>query len=61
MIINNLGGPVSDKYGRKLTIIVADILFTVGALVMGLATTIPILIIGRILVGVRSFFGSIFF
>lgn len=46
-----VGGPFSDKYGRKPTIVLADLLFTLGALVMGMAPTIPVLLIGRVLVG----------
>lgn len=46
------GGPFSDKFGRKPTILVADVLFVVGAVVMSSAPTIAILILGRILVGV---------
>jgi SP family myo-inositol transporter-like MFS transporter 13 len=47
-----LGGPFADKYGRKPTIILADILFAVGAIVMGIAGTIPVLLVGRFIVGV---------
>ena len=47
-----VGGPFSDKLGRKPTIILADIMFTIGAIVMGVAPTIPVLILGRVLVGV---------
>jgi SP family myo-inositol transporter-like MFS transporter 13 len=50
------GGPFSDKFGRKPTIMIADILFVAGAVVMGTAPTIPILIVGRILVGVRHIY-----
>jgi MFS family permease len=54
-----LGGPFSDKYGRKPTIILADILFTIGAIIMGLAGTIAVLLVGRFVVGVIDHF-SIF-
>jgi SP family myo-inositol transporter-like MFS transporter 13 len=47
-----LGGPFADKLGRKPTIILADVLFTIGAIIMGVAPTIPVLILGRIVVGV---------
>jgi len=47
-----IGGPFADRYGRKMTIIMADVFFTVGALVMGLAPSIAVLILGRVLVGV---------
>lgn len=48
-------GPISDSYGRRLTIILADILFTIGAVIMGVAPTIAILIIGRFIVGVSYY------
>ena len=38
--------------GRKPTIILADICFTVGAIVMGTAPSIAVLILGRLIVGV---------
>lgn len=47
-----IGGPFSDKVGRKPTILFADILFTIGAIVMGVANSIAVLIVGRLLVGV---------
>ena len=49
-----IGGPVADRYGRRLTIILADIFFIIGALVMGLAPSIGVLILGRAIVGVCS-------
>ena len=50
-----MGGPLSDSYGRKKTIMVADVLFSLGAVIMGIAPTIAILIIGRFVVGVSHF------
>jgi SP family myo-inositol transporter-like MFS transporter 13 len=50
-----VGGPSSDKLGRKPTILIADILFVAGAVVMGTAPTIAVLILGRILVGVSPY------
>jgi MFS family permease len=49
-----LAGPLSDTFGRKKSIIVCDILFTMGALLMGLATSISMLIFGRFIVGVSG-------
>jgi len=45
-------GTISDKIGRKKVILFADIMFTLGAIVMAWAPTITWLIVGRILVGV---------
>ena len=53
-----IGGPVSDSYGRKLTIMLADVLFSLGAIVMGTAPNIPVLIVGRFIVGVSLTFMS---
>ena len=46
-----IAGPCSDAFGRKPVIIASDIIFTIGSLVMATAETIPILIIGRLIVG----------
>ena len=50
-----VAGPLSDKYGRKVTTIGADILFTIGAIVMAKASSIGMLVIGRLIVGVSFF------
>ena len=42
---------MSDKFGRKATILIADVLFAVGALVMGFAWNILMLVLGRLIVG----------
>lgn len=46
-----VGGWMTDKVGRKRSIMVADVLFTVGALVMALAPSPWVIILGRIFVG----------
>ena len=45
-------GSISDKFGRKKVIIIADVLFTVGAVLMATAPTIAWLMIGRLIIGV---------
>ena len=45
-------GTVSDYYGRKKLIMFADVMFTLGSLLMGYAPTITMLIIGRVIVGI---------
>ena len=42
-----LGGPISDKFGRKTTLKVADVLFLIGAALMALAQSSPMLIAGQ--------------
>ncbi|CAH9072018.1 unnamed protein product [Cuscuta epithymum] len=46
-----LGGLLSDKIGRKRSILIADVLFFLGAIVMALSPTPWLIIIGRVLVG----------
>ncbi|KAK6265079.1 hypothetical protein SCA6_020513 [Theobroma cacao] len=45
------GGWMNDRFGRKLSILVADALFFVGAIVMALAPAPWMIILGRIFVG----------
>ncbi|CAK9187582.1 unnamed protein product [Ilex paraguariensis] len=45
------GGWINDRFGRKISILVADFLFFVGATVMAVSPAPWMLIIGRILVG----------
>uniref|UniRef100_A0A0E0DG23 Major facilitator superfamily (MFS) profile domain-containing protein n=1 Tax=Oryza meridionalis TaxID=40149 RepID=A0A0E0DG23_9ORYZ len=45
------GGWMNDKFGRKPSILIADALFLAGALIMALAPTPFVIIIGRIFVG----------
>mmetsp|Transcript_12118 Transcript_12118/g.15476 ORF Transcript_12118/g.15476 Transcript_12118/m.15476 type:complete len:93 (-) Transcript_12118:198-476(-) len=44
-------GSISDNYGRKPVIILADVLFTVGSVTMALSPTIFYLIFGRFILG----------
>ncbi|GJR39681.1 inositol transporter 4 [Tanacetum coccineum] len=46
-----IGGWMNDKFGRKISIMTADVLFCVGAIVMALAPSPWVIIIGRIFVG----------
>lgn len=46
-----LGGWMNDRFGRRKSILVADILFFVGAIVMAVAPAPWVIIIGRIFVG----------
>ncbi|XP_073150962.1 inositol transporter 4-like [Henckelia pumila] len=45
------GGMINDKYGRKKSILLADFLFLIGAIIMAAAVGPWMIIIGRILVG----------
>lgn len=45
------GGWVNDAYGRKRATLLADVIFTIGSLVMSAAPDPYVLIFGRLLVG----------
>lgn len=46
-----IAGPLQDHFGRKPILMLADILFTIGAILMATAESIPLLILGRLIVG----------
>ncbi|KAL0306020.1 UNVERIFIED_CONTAM: Inositol transporter 4 [Sesamum radiatum] len=46
-----IGGLINDKYGRKKSILLADVLFAIGAVVMAVSVAPWMIIIGRIFVG----------
>ena len=46
-----VSGSISDKIGRKPVILLADILFTAGAVLMAAAKTIAFLMFGRVVIG----------
>lgn len=45
------GGWINDAYGRKKATLLADVVFTAGALIMAAAPDPYVLILGRLLVG----------
>lgn len=45
------GGWINDRFGRKISILVADLLFFIGAMIMAFAPAPGVIIIGRIFVG----------
>ena len=47
-----LGGILGDRYGRKKMIILAAIIFGLGAIITAVAPNLPILIAGRAIVGI---------
>lgn len=46
-----VGGWINDAYGRKKATLIADGIFTVGAIVMAAAPDPYVLILGRLLIG----------
>ena len=53
-----LGGPLSDCLGRKPVLLMASVIFTVGAAVMGAAEAEWMLLLGRVIVGVGIGFAA---
>lgn len=45
------GGWINDRFGRKVSILIADVLFFVGAIIMAVAPVPSVIILGRIFVG----------
>jgi MFS family permease len=51
-IVGAIGaGPCADYHGRRITIMLADVVFFFGAVFMGLAPNVDFLIFGRFVVG----------
>lgn len=46
-----VGGWMNDRFGRRTSLLVADFLFFVGAVVMASAPSPALLIVGRVFVG----------
>jgi sugar porter (SP) family MFS transporter len=46
-----LGGPISDAWGRKKTLILAALIFGVGALVASFSPNLAVLVVARVLLG----------
>ncbi|KAG9509767.1 Proton myo-inositol cotransporter, partial [Fragariocoptes setiger] len=51
-ILSILAGSLSERYGRKVIILLASVIFTFGSIVMGFAWSKWILLFGRLTVGV---------
>ncbi|RAL16545.1 putative MFS myo-inositol transporter [Aspergillus homomorphus CBS 101889] len=51
LIASPLAGILADKFGRKKVIIIADVFFTLGALIQAIANTVWGMIAGRSIVG----------
>ena len=46
-----LAGPLTEWFGRKPALLLASLIFTVGAIVMGVASDKYVLLIGRVIIG----------
>lgn len=47
-----VAGSLADQFGRKPVILVVAVIFFAGAIVSAIATVLPVLVIGRVLVGI---------
>ncbi|PCR91778.1 sugar porter family MFS transporter [Natrinema ejinorense] len=54
-----LGGRLADRLGRRRLILVGAVVFFVGSLIMAIAPTVEILILGRIVDGIGVGFASV--
>ena len=45
------GGKLADRFGRRYMLLVTSVIFTVGALVCALCTSLGMLLLGRVIVG----------
>lgn len=46
-----LSGPLSEKLGRRRLVLMISIVFIIGALILALAPTMEILVLGRVIIG----------
>ena len=46
-----LGGWMNDRFGRRPSLIIADVLFLAGAAIMAFAPSPAVIIVGRVFVG----------
>ncbi|BBK27429.1 sugar porter family MFS transporter [Staphylococcus arlettae] len=44
-------GPMSDRLGRRRVVFIIAIIFIIGALILALAPSMPVLVIGRLIIG----------
>ncbi|HAR6336826.1 TPA: sugar porter family MFS transporter [Staphylococcus pseudintermedius] len=47
-----LSGPLSEKLGRRRLVFMISIVFIIGALILALAPTMEILVLGRVIIGI---------
>lgn len=47
-----IGGIINEKFGRKTTILIASLIFTVGSIFLGASFNKEMLLVGRIIVGI---------
>ena len=48
----SIAGSLSDRFGRRLVILITALVFVAGALISGLAGSVGVLLVGRLMIGV---------
>jgi MFS family permease len=48
-----IGGPLSDSFGRRPVVLAASIIYTVGATIVACSQSLPILMMGRFIIGLE--------
>ncbi|KAL6189249.1 hypothetical protein ACLB2K_040638 [Fragaria x ananassa] len=58
LVASFLASSITRRFGRKVSMLVAGVVFFIGSILKGIATNIVILIIGRLLLGVGVGFAN---
>ncbi|KAH7350921.1 general substrate transporter [Rhexocercosporidium sp. MPI-PUGE-AT-0058] len=58
LLVSPVSGILADRLGRKKVVLLADLAFILGAVVQAVASTVPVMIAGRSVVGVAVGAGS---
>lgn len=58
LLVSPVSGVIADSLGRKRVVLVADIAFILGALLQAAASSVPVMIAGRSIVGLAVGAGS---
>jgi SP family myo-inositol transporter-like MFS transporter 13 len=58
LLVSPVSGVIADRLGRKRIVLMADIAFILGAVVQAVASSVPIMIAGRAIVGLAVGAGS---
>jgi MFS transporter, SP family, galactose:H+ symporter len=56
---SSVGGPIADRGGRRMTLLVSGVIFAIGALVSAAAPSDGVLLAGRVIVGLAIGFTSV--
>jgi SP family myo-inositol transporter-like MFS transporter 13 len=51
LLISPFSSVLADKFGRKPVVLFADALFIVGALIQAFSSTVPVMVLGRCVIG----------